>query len=407
MRTISDLPEDLVAEEILSRVPLSCSRSVRSTCKKWNASSKNRILGKKAKRQFMGFLMMDHKICFMNLDLQGIHKSLVNPSSIKQVSIFDQIDVATVFQCEGLLLCVLEDNSRLLVWNPYLGETKWIQPRDKSRGQDAYALGYDKKKRTHKILRNFDFPLSGREYVIVYEIYDFSSNSWKVLDVPTDDCHISSHINGASLKGNTYFLARKKGVTKILEDLLLCFDFTTESFRPLPLPFRDTFSDGGDFVSLSCVKEEQLAVLYQRYWNPPTAIEIFVTNKIDDLNAVSWIKFLKLVDSFYGLCLSGSFFIDQEKKVAVVFDLELPTNDNSRRRRRYQAAHIIGEDGYLKSVTIRGAPRTWSSDRIEHYTKQCCVPLVCPSYVPSLVRLQINKPSRANGEKVIIINPSF
>ncbi|CAH8256576.1 unnamed protein product [Arabidopsis lyrata] len=283
-------------------------------------------------------------------------------------------------------------------------ETKWIQPRDKSRGQDAYALGYDKKKRTHKILRNFDFPLSGREYVIVYEIYDFSSNSWKVLDVPTDDCHISSHINGASLKGNTYILARKHGVTKILEDLLLCFDFTTESFRPLPLPFRDTFSDGGDFVSLSCVKEEQLAVLYQRYWNPPTAIEIFVTNKIDDLNAVSWIKFLKLSTSFYGLCLSGSFFIDQEKKVAVVFDLELPTNDNSRRRRRYQTAHIIGEDGYLKSVTIRGAPRTWSSDRIEHYTKQSCVPLVCPSYVPSLVRLQINKPSRANGEKVIIIN---
>ncbi|KAF3554442.1 hypothetical protein F2Q69_00013029 [Brassica cretica] len=63
----------------------------------------------------------------------------------------------------------------------------------------------------------------------------------------------------------------------------------------------------------------------------------------------------------------GSFFIDEENKLAVVFDLDM--------RSRFQTAHIIATDyGYLKSVDIRVSPA------------DC--PLVYSSYAPSLVQLQ-------------------
>ncbi|CAN6843810.1 unnamed protein product [Brassica oleracea] len=82
-------------------------RSVRSTCRKWNALCKNRILFGKAaeKKQLIGFVMMDSRICTMNFNL-GKDGDLVDPS-IKQVSVFDQIQIYKMFHCDGLLICFL------------------------------------------------------------------------------------------------------------------------------------------------------------------------------------------------------------------------------------------------------------------------------------------------------------
>ncbi|EFH64305.1 hypothetical protein ARALYDRAFT_893286 [Arabidopsis lyrata subsp. lyrata] len=138
-----------------------------------------------------------------------------------------------------------------------------------------YAFGYDnnrnhavkkkkKNNRNHKILRIFNLYPS-RNHDFRYQVYDFSSNSWKVLDVKPE-WNIHSHQRGVSLKGNTYFPVHKKrtvgGVN--IEDVLVCFDFTKERFGPpLPLPFNSYNAE--NFVSLSCVREEQLAMLYQRW----------------------------------------------------------------------------------------------------------------------------------------------
>lgn len=110
MKTICDLPVDLVEDEIISRVPMTSLRSVRSTCKKWNTSCKNRIIfGKAAKK-----MMVSRRISLMNIDLSKDNGDL----SIRQVSVLDQIQISNVFHCDGLLLCVLMDCSRLVVWNP-------------------------------------------------------------------------------------------------------------------------------------------------------------------------------------------------------------------------------------------------------------------------------------------------
>ncbi|XP_010419425.1 PREDICTED: F-box protein At2g18780-like [Camelina sativa] len=187
--TMFDLPEELV-EEILSRVTMTSLRSVRLSCKKWNALSKKRILGKAATSQFLGFTTWDSRVCSLRLDLQGI------------------------------------------------------------RNDDGGDLGYPsiKQSRNHKILRMSDYYRCG-ELFSGSEIYEFSSKSWRVLDFTTN-VEIRSLINrhGQSLNGNAYYSAEEKiimqGGLAEAGAFLLCFDFTSERFRPrLSLPFHASDED--------------------------------------------------------------------------------------------------------------------------------------------------------------------
>ncbi|CAN8239411.1 unnamed protein product [Cochlearia groenlandica] len=391
MTTMSDLTKDLV-EKILSKVPITCLKKVRSTCKKWDALSKKRIFGKSTKDEFfLGFMMMDYRVCSLRYNLQG---DFVDPS-IKQVSILNQIEVSKIYHCDGLLLCVLKDMSSLFVWNPYLGQTRWIQPRNKFHRLDTYALGYDdddNMNRNHKILRFIDEFLYVENLVFGYEIYDFTSDSWRVLDV-TPDWDIDFYQRGVTLKGNAYFFAKQKLMsegfgddedidTTETEDFLLCFDFTAERFgQRLPLPFHSYFEET---VTMSCVGDDRLAILYQRNAENIEIMEIWVTDKISPV-AVSWSMFLKVnmrpLTGFKFVLEAGSFFIDEEKKVAVVFDLD---GHKHTTRCRYQTAHIIGHGGYYKSVNIAEAPNLEKPGIFGYNCPIYCMPLLCSSsYVPN------------------------
>nr|VDD35969.1 unnamed protein product [Brassica oleracea] len=104
-----------------------------------------------------------------------------------------------------------------------------------------------------------------------------------------------------------YWFAKEKSSGDCLEVFrrlfLSLFDFTRETFGPsLPLMFE--FHEMQDTLSLSSVIEEQLSVLFQPWdtlW-----MEIWITTKIEP-------------NGVFQFAL-GSFFIDAEKKVAVVFD---------------------------------------------------------------------------------------
>ncbi|CAA7059796.1 unnamed protein product [Microthlaspi erraticum] len=381
---LCDLPYDLIGENILAKVPLASLKPVRSTCKLLNALSKDLIVGK-AMCEFLGFMTMmrDGKLYTLRIDLQGIRKDedLVH-STIKQFALPDQVEIYKVIHSEGLVLCVINDTSRLLVWNPYLGQTRWIEKKKHMYMSYIYVLGYDNN-RNHKILRLLIDLSSG--LAVGFEIYDFSSDSWRVLDL-TPDFEIEYYQRGETLKGNAYFFAKvseyapenELGYKMLLslEDFLVCFDFTRERFgKRLPLPFN---SYAKETVTLSCVREEKLAVLYEKP-HPSLILEIWVTNKIEP-DAVSWSKFLVVdmspLTGFQFDCEAGCFFIDEEKKVAVVFDL-----DRDEPTCRTQTAYIIGEDGYYKSVKLQEAAdvRMPRNRNVSHALVSSC-------YLPSLVQ---------------------
>jgi len=376
--TISHLPTELL-DEIISRVPLKSTRAVRLTCKNWDSLFKNRSFMKEEAAAKEGesrmIVLMDKNLFAMSIFFNGID---IDPSAEqrgKLTCLYDdseQVKISQVFHCEGLLLCVLEDDKcSLVVWNPYWGQTRWIEPRYFSRIQNCYgrymyvyALGYNNKSRSHKILRfidgAFDFPFW-------YEIYDFDSDLWTTLDVtpqwfinfPPRGCYN----RGVTLKGNTYWCAiRRKSNTNWFVDLdhIICFDFTSERFGPLmPLPFVRYTS--GSLVTLSCVREEKLAVLF---CNNAT-VEVWITTKIET-DKISWSKFLTV--NMYVDLLEGSFFIDEVKKVAMIFDI--PMNR--------ETVYIVGEAGNVKELHL-GQP----ADVDKHFS-----PLLVCSYVPSLVQIK-------------------
>ncbi|WZZ87950.1 hypothetical protein YC2023_116531 [Brassica napus] len=205
MTTMSNLPEELV-REILSRVPLTSLRKLRCTCRTWNALSKTQVFGKEAARnQFLGFTVINGRVCSLRLGFQGIHNEgdLVHKST-KKISKLDHTNIEKVFHSDGLLLCV-RNRSNFVVWNPYLGQTRCIPPASSDfRFYDMFCFGYDKNNRNHKILR---FCYDNDESLFCFEWFDFKTSSWRVLDIEPD-VDLDVYRSGVSLKGNTYFVAQ-------------------------------------------------------------------------------------------------------------------------------------------------------------------------------------------------------
>ncbi|CAA7053020.1 unnamed protein product [Microthlaspi erraticum] len=394
MTKISDLPDNL-AKNILSRVPLTCTRRVRFTCTRWNALSKDPSFAKKhiggaAARLLI--LRSEFKVWLMSVGFHGRSHS-VDPyvkegklTSLNNSESDQEVEISKVFHCSGLLLCLTKDRTRLVVWNPVLGQTRWIQPRNAYHKHDVYALGYDVNK-NQKILRFLDELWEVGNPYVEHEIYDLKSDSWRVLDV-TPDWEIESYQRGVSLKGRTYFFAKEKILVEeevveevveelVEEDFLLCFDFTAERFGPrLPLPFH---SYPEETVTLSSVRDEQLAVLYQR---DTSFVEIWVTSKIEP-DEVSWnmLSFLSVdmapltgVPHLFAH-YAGSFFIDEERKMAVVFDKD-------KEEDIYHTAYVIGENGYYREFDMEEDDFHYEEDG-----EPTDFPLVC-SYFPSWVKIQ-------------------
>ncbi|KAJ4916474.1 F-box protein [Raphanus sativus] len=285
MTKISDLPINLV-EEILYRVPVKNMREVRLTCKDWDTLSKSRSFSKmhsavRREVESMMIVLMDFNLYLTKVVLSDNEDPIIEYKG----KLNKQIKISQAFHCDGLLLCVLEDDdTKAIVWNPYWGQTRSIEfrfsHRTYRRERFSYALGYEDKGscRSYKFLRFIDqyVDYATREQFVWYEIYDFDSSSWKTLDI-TPHWRILCKQPGVFLKGNTYWPASQRNYTEedVLDDHIICFNFPSESFgHLLRLPF-----DAGhhDYVTLSCVREEKLAVLLTHNEAGPMEFEIWIT----------------------------------------------------------------------------------------------------------------------------------
>ncbi|KAJ4909643.1 F-box/kelch-repeat protein [Raphanus sativus] len=344
-KRICDLPPRLVGEKILSKVPITCVGEVRSTCKLWDRLTREWIVGGKeeaAKHQFLGFVTVDFKVCSLRFRKEEDAVDL----SIKQVGLLNQYEVRQVFHCEGLLLCVLEeDRSKLLAWNPYLGQTRSISSRtgDDFDALDVYLFGYDMN-RNHKMLR-------------FHETFGL-----KPLHLPFLVYSCEEAVTLSSFRDEKLALLHQKG-HEIIEALEI---WITTKFDDQPF--------------------NAAAVTWSKFMNV-------------DMRPLIGDRFVRFDEHFAGFFLIGS---DEEEKVAVVFDMdgyefcfELVTTTDY-----YHTAFIIGDDGYYKTVSLGVAPNTWKHDPLQiyvptGYVPQCYYPpFVCSSsYLPSLVQLN-NQPPR-------------
>lgn len=377
MVKIPNLPDDLESE-ILCRVPAKSLTKLKTTCKRWHALFRDprfvkQNLGKSA-REVM--LLMNHRVHSISVNRQGIHDgvdaSMEFSGKLIRLSDSKDVKVSTIFQCEGLVLCIsstTNGNNRLVVWNPCTGQTRCIKPRTCYRRDDSYALGYVNSKfscHSYKILRLCRYYNDQKLRVAVFEIYDFGSDSWRVLD---DDMIWGIFSAGVSLNGDTFWI----GGDKETGFFLMYFDFTTERFGRFPLPYQSF--DYEDIAVLSLVREEKLSLLNQNLHRNSSEMKIWVTNKFDEAKDLSWSQFLVVdFDKFTLPYVNSviSFFLDEESKVAVCCYTDMEDEERTK-------IYIVGVDLYkevYKEVT-KGSILNWP----------CFV-----SYAPNLVHIQKTSP---------------
>ncbi|CAH8260761.1 unnamed protein product [Arabidopsis lyrata] len=352
---MSDLPQDVV-EEVLSSVPLTSLRAVRTTCKKWNSLSKHRSFTKKhirksrsetKKKEFLAIMMMDSSVYLISV---GIHKdddyNAINRKGklISLNNVDGGVDISSVFHCSGLLLCTTKDKTpRLVVWNPYRGKTRWIETTyrdDFGFIRYSFALGYEKKdKNSHrslKILRSIE----------------------KILGFVGITTMKIEHRDDTRKDGPKSTSSSKRFHSRLTKMRI------PNSMSKASLPFHSSIVDS---VTLSSVRDEQLAVLFQR--KGTLQMEIWITSNIEP-EAASWSMLFLVVDKKTLLTYDQheSFFVDEEKKVVMVF-----AKDKETKMRN--VAYCYGEDGYFETVVFG-----------ESTDKNGCQ-LVC-SYVPSSVQIK-------------------
>ncbi|XP_010495169.1 PREDICTED: putative F-box/kelch-repeat protein At3g22730 [Camelina sativa] len=231
MTTISSLPEELV-EEILSRVQVTSLKLVRSTCKQWNALvKKNQRFTDKHFREAAKstvLILKDHRFFPLSINLDVAATTIEFKNSLSPEAPHSNSEDDKVFHCDGLLLCITKDK-RLVVWNPYLGVTRWIQVPLKTERMRCF-LGYQDNKscRSYKILRCWYLGKYEPYYSATFQIYDFSSDSWRVLDSVFLNWYTQLNTSGICLKGNTYWIASSEDEENS--------DFLIRIFRRFSLP---------------------------------------------------------------------------------------------------------------------------------------------------------------------------
>ncbi|KAL0719314.1 hypothetical protein Bca4012_068638 [Brassica carinata] len=365
MLTLPELPIIDLEKKILAYFPKRSPSQWQTVCKRWYTLRRD-LLAKKhlaqAGRELI--LLLNSSVFSTTINLQEIHNN-VNPSmefggKLGSLQDANDLKIHDIFYCKGLILCTMVGNEMIVVCNPSNGETRYVEPRTTYSENDLYALGYKGSKssciNSYKILRYcryFNMQL-GRA-VSEFELYDFMSDSWRVLDVDNHDWDISAR--GVSVKGNTYWVAEKND-----DQFILSFDFTRERFGFLPLPYESVDpvdirnDEHEDTAVLSVVRDEQLSVLHQYLHMFSLEMKIWVSNKIDT-KKVSWGEFL-VVDlgdfMIGGLVNVVSFVLDEERKVAVCC-----STDKDDSEEECTSIFIVGENTYRHVYGQRIKDGSW------------------------------------------------
>ncbi|CAA7033003.1 unnamed protein product [Microthlaspi erraticum] len=377
------LPSELV-EEILSWVPATSLKILLSTCKQWNALLKDQRFTEKqlrrAPKQPQILMSKEYRLFPTSVDVNIVPPyielkdalSLKDPHSNKTSK---EVRIAEVYHCDGLLLCITRD-TRVVVWNPCLGETRWIQHKNGYNVSCMFALGYESNRfgiRSYKILMFF----GGKPDV--FEIYEFTTNTWRVVNTPSD---FRAKYHGVCLRGNAYWLH----IDDTADYHFLRFDFTRERFTSSCLPQ----SPSRRYMALSVVREKQLSVLSYKDSGHDVVekweVEMWVTNEIDteaEEQELSWSKSFAVglnrirVDCLY---VQTSLLIDEEKKVALCCNLYLGSGSSN-----LNVVYTMGEDDDEYYTEIPYIEKQWL---LCHGDDERAWRPFLFSYVPSLVQIQ-------------------
>ncbi|XP_010412708.1 PREDICTED: putative F-box/LRR-repeat/kelch-repeat protein At1g11620 [Camelina sativa] len=351
-----DLPSDL-QEEVLSRVPMKSLARFRAVCKQWNTLFvEDRFLAKHYGEHHFLIGTCFGEITSLNIKdntlilLQNLSVGNIRPKKLQQY-----IKVYKIGHCDGVLYYVL--SNQILVWNPLLKLSRWIECdcSEFFELDEAYGLGYIRRSSSiydYKLVR-FRCPRNSKGRRATVEVYEFTSNMWKTIDI-SFDWFLRVPLASVSLRGTPYWIGLREDNTAFIQS----FDFIKERFEPLDhLPFKYVEDN---FIALDIFKGDRLSLLHQ--CSTTRKINIWVKDCI-----MSWTRLMTVdipeLPVLYErhIVLPAVYFVVKDNELVI--------------------SAINSERGFLDIYIVRKK----DFQKIETYLG-FCVSIAC-KYRPSLVRL--------------------
>jgi len=362
MAHLENLPWELI-EEILSRVPPKSLVRFKTVSKQWNALFDDKTFINNHKMTFRFILATKSKIYSVSIDPVIVVREL--PLGTPGL---ESLELKNLVDCNELLLC--GKNNGAVVWNPWLGQSRWIQPSLNHSPVVFDGIVYDNKK--YKMVA-----FSG-----LWKIYDFSSDVWR--DHKSKSTNSSTYVinvqTAVCLNGNLYWVCFREKTDPLCYHIHK-FGFSNRIWvRFCNLPFGRNHD--GDALVLGVFRGDRFSLLKQCMVTKK--IEVFVTeNKINHENGddVVWKNFMafsspNLPDLVETVKFSNPSYFIEDKRLVVC----------SRDSTGHAWIYILGDNKLISKTRIDCVVDPWPL----HCTfTPSLVPVPAPSQKEEQAELQV------------------
>ncbi|KAM4071905.1 hypothetical protein ACJW30_11G093700 [Castanea mollissima] len=290
------LPDDLVINNILTRLPVKSVMRFRCVCKSWYSSIKpsdfidTHLSNYKDSHDINGYV----------IHMPSVRNTFFSSSSSSNTSIpvctvafdrtFDKIsDVRIpldvnfnqiVGSCNGLL-CVANSDNVVYLWNPSIRKFKRLPDTLLVRLVNVtLGFAYHPENNDYKVVRISSTPFGAPVSYHEIEVYTLSSDSWRRVETPSTtnvilyDKNFSLPIplvNGAL----HWMLCITEGEKSCKSRTIMAFDVNSEKFRKLALP-HGSIDENTFQTFLASFKGKLAFITWERSEQPRTQYSIWV-----------------------------------------------------------------------------------------------------------------------------------
>lgn len=333
------LPEDLIFNEILSRLPVKSLVRFQSVCKLWrsNLTGNRRFISKHLQRNHNKYVMVKHRrrsppaVHAIALLSQGTNTSLVTTLPIPFESRFKELRV--VGSCNGLVCITDQEYSSnpelpIILWNPSLRKFRLLPRSHFSKisntmkphervSRIVHGFGYHPIIDDYRLVRILHWYDELDVLRIRAEMYSLRTDSWREVE---SFSHRIYEATCVALNGVLHWIVFGTGSSQDCE-FVLWFDLRYEYFGRLELP-NINFYRSGVCTKLAELEGKLCLITYTHQgWDKVVQIWVFEYDQ-----SFIWEKILS-VGPFVGIGIrplgcgfSGEIYMEDSNGKLVCYD---------------------------------------------------------------------------------------
>jgi len=257
---LPELPEELIINEILLRLPVRSLLQFKCVCKSWNTLisdpqfAKTHQKASTANPLLVTSVIHSGKCEIISYPVKPPLENLSTP--VESISIFGTRHEYHIIDSFNGLLCLYDVSQyNFTLWNPSINLKSETSPTNVLSDYEFmtyHGFGYDHVNDKYKVLVVMRNPAVVDHREIVTRIYTFGENSWRTVPNFPGKSHVWS---GKFVSGTLNWLVYKRGCGNSNQRGILSFDLGKETFGEVLLPQHDGYDvrNCGLYVLSNCL----------------------------------------------------------------------------------------------------------------------------------------------------------